>query len=141
MMMLKRQQPGYKPPFELIDFSVNVEHRQGRGIFAEAMVKVRVDGEVLHTAAEGNGPVNALDLALRKALLPIYPQLGALPPGRLQSPHSGRRQRHQRDHPRADRHAERHQTLEHRRRQRQHHRSLLARAGRFGRIRDDGHAK
>lgn len=74
-IMLKRQETYYKPPFELIDFHVNVEHRQGRGIFAEAMVKVRVKGEVLHTAAEGNGPVNALDLALRKALLPTYPQL------------------------------------------------------------------
>ena len=74
-MMLKRQEYGYKPPFELIDFFVNVEHRAGRGIFAEAMVKVRVNGEVLHTAAEGNGPVNALDLALRKALLGYYPQM------------------------------------------------------------------
>jgi len=36
-------------------------------------VKVRVDGEVLHTAAEGHGPVNALDAALRKALQPRYP--------------------------------------------------------------------
>lgn len=74
-MMLKRQEYGYKPPFELIDFSVNVEHRQGRGIFAEATVKVHVKGEILHTAAEGNGPVNALDLALRKALLGYYPQI------------------------------------------------------------------
>ncbi len=74
-MMLKRQEMYYKPPFELIDFLVNVEHRTGRGIFAEAMVKVRVKGDVLHTAAEGNGPVNALDLALRKALVPTYPQL------------------------------------------------------------------
>lgn len=76
-MMLKRQEMYYKPPFELIDFFVNVEHRSGRGIFAEAMVKVRVNGEVLHTAAEGNGPVNALDLALRKALLPHYPMLNS----------------------------------------------------------------
>ena len=74
-MMLKRQEYGYKPPFELVDFFVNVEHRQGRGIFAEAMVKVRVQGELLHTAAEGNGPVNALDRALRKALLSYYPQI------------------------------------------------------------------
>ncbi|PWH16597.1 MAG: citramalate synthase [Anaerolineae bacterium] len=74
-MMLKRQEMHYQPPFELIDFLVNVEHRSGRGIFAEAMVKVRVKGEVLHTAAEGNGPVNALDQALRKALLPHYPML------------------------------------------------------------------
>jgi len=74
-MMMKRRQPDYQPPFELIDFLVNVEHRQGRGIFSEAAVKVRVNGEVYHTAAEGNGPVNALDAALRKALTPIYPQL------------------------------------------------------------------
>ena len=76
-MMLKRQQADYKPPFELLDFFVNVEHRQGRGIFAEATVKVTVDGEVLHTAAEGNGPVNALDAALRKALIPKYPQMAS----------------------------------------------------------------
>jgi 2-isopropylmalate synthase len=75
LLMLLRQQDGYAPPFHLIDFSVNVEHRQGRGIFAEATVKVRVDGEVMHTAAEGNGPVNALDAALRKALVTHYPQL------------------------------------------------------------------
>jgi 2-isopropylmalate synthase len=74
-MMLKRQEFGYKPPFELIDFFVNVEHRDKRGIFAEAMVKVRVKGEVLHTAAEGNGPVNAMDNALRKALVGYYPQV------------------------------------------------------------------
>ncbi len=76
-MMLKRQQPGYQPLFELVDFLVNVEHRQGRGIFAEAMVKLKVGGEVLHTAAEGNGPVNALDLALRKALIGHYPEIAS----------------------------------------------------------------
>jgi 2-isopropylmalate synthase len=74
-MMLKRQQPDYAAPFELVDFLVNVEHRQGRGIFSEAMVKVRVKGELLHTAAEGNGPVNALDIALRKALMGHYPEI------------------------------------------------------------------
>jgi 2-isopropylmalate synthase len=74
-MMLKRHQPGYIAPFELIDFSASVQHRQGRGIFAEAMIKVKVNGETLLTAAEGNGPVNALDQALRKALIPIYPRL------------------------------------------------------------------
>ncbi len=67
-MMLKRQQAGYQAPFELVDFLVTVEHRTGRGLFAEGMVKVRVDGELLHTAAEGDGPVDALDNALRKAL-------------------------------------------------------------------------
>jgi 2-isopropylmalate synthase len=76
-MMLKRQEMHYKAPFELVDYFVNVEHRDGRGTFAEATVKVRVNGEVFHTAAEGNGPVNALDIALRKALQPIYPELAA----------------------------------------------------------------
>jgi 2-isopropylmalate synthase len=75
VMMLKRQQKDYVPPFKLIDFSVIVEHRQGRGIFAEATVKVSVKDEVLHTAAEGNGPVNALDAALRKALVNHYPNI------------------------------------------------------------------
>ena len=74
-MMLKRQEAGYVPPFQLIDFSAIVEHRQGRGIFSEATVKVRVDGEIMHTAAEGDGPVNALDLALRKALIAHYPAI------------------------------------------------------------------
>ena len=74
-LMLHRLKPGYRRPFELIDFMVVVEHRQGRGIFAEASVKVKVGAEVMHTAAEGNGPVNALDQALRKALIPHYPRL------------------------------------------------------------------
>lgn len=74
-VMLRRLQPDYNPPFELIDFSVVVEHRQGRGMLAEATVKVKVGNQILHTAAEGNGPVNALDAALRKALIDVYPTL------------------------------------------------------------------
>jgi len=74
-MLLRRAQPGYMPPFELVDFMVVIEHRRGRGLLSEAAVKVLVNGEVVHTVAEGNGPVNALDLALRKALLPVYPDL------------------------------------------------------------------
>jgi 2-isopropylmalate synthase len=74
-VMLQQLQPGYEPPFELIDFTVVVEHRQGRGILAEATVKVRIGDEIVHTAADGNGPVSALDAALRKALIDIYPQL------------------------------------------------------------------
>ncbi|MBI1259978.1 MAG: citramalate synthase [Chloroflexi bacterium] len=72
---LHRAKPDYKPIFNLIDFSVIVEDRRGRGSISEAMVKIEVDGDVIHTAAEGNGPVNALDMALRKALVPLYPQL------------------------------------------------------------------
>lgn len=72
-LMLQRLDEDYQPPFELIDFMVIVEHRQGRGILAEANVKVRVGDQVMHTAAEGNGPVSALDAALRKSLEDIYP--------------------------------------------------------------------
>ena len=42
---------------------------------AEAMIKVRVGNTVFHTAAEGTGPVHALDKALRKALAPSYPEI------------------------------------------------------------------
>ncbi len=72
-LMLQRMDKDYQPPFELVDFMVIVEHRQGRGILAEANVKVRVGDQVMHTAAEGNGPVSALDAALRKALEDVYP--------------------------------------------------------------------
>jgi 2-isopropylmalate synthase len=47
-------------------------------MLSEAIVKVRVDTEIMHTAAEGNGPVNALDQALRKALLQFYPSLAQI---------------------------------------------------------------
>ena len=77
VMLLKRQSDDYVAPFELIDYAVVVENRDGRGTFAEATVKVNVEGEVIHTAAEGNGPVNALDAALRKALTPIYPEVNS----------------------------------------------------------------
>jgi 2-isopropylmalate synthase len=76
-MLLRRSQPSYTPPFEMLDFMVVVEHRELRGIFAEATIKVRVGDQVWHTAAEGNGPVNALDTALRKALIQSYPRLSS----------------------------------------------------------------
>jgi 2-isopropylmalate synthase len=74
-MLLERHKPDYKPPFELVDYTTFVEHRARRGMVTEATVKVKVGDELIHTAAEGNGPVNALDEALRKALLPVFPEL------------------------------------------------------------------
>jgi 2-isopropylmalate synthase len=74
-MLIKRRADDYRPPFELIDYAVMVGNRSDKGAFAEATVKVAVEKEMIHTAAEGNGPVNALDAALRKALSPIYPAL------------------------------------------------------------------
>ncbi len=81
-LLLHRARPNYKPPFELVDFMVVVESkrrpstRKSRDeMLSEAVVKVKIGGEIIHTAAEGDGPVNALDRALRKALLQFYPSL------------------------------------------------------------------
>jgi len=84
-LLLRRAESDYRPPFELVDFLVVVEKRRrppttenAEEMLAEATVKVRVEGVIKHTAAEGNGPVNALDNALRKALLEFYPSLQAV---------------------------------------------------------------
>jgi 2-isopropylmalate synthase len=75
---MHRAKPDYTPPFALIDFTVIVKENRPSGHVAEAMVKLDIEGDIVHTAAEGNGPVNALDLALRKALVPRYPQIADL---------------------------------------------------------------
>ncbi|MFC2071530.1 citramalate synthase [Chloroflexota bacterium] len=84
-LLLHRAKPDYQAPFELVDFMVVIETRRRlptqkslEETLAEAMIKVRVGTEVMHTAAEGNGPVNALDQALRKTLLQFYPSLAAV---------------------------------------------------------------
>ena len=70
-MMMKRQEAELSAAVRADRLHGERRAPPGRGIFAEATVKVRVGSdEVLHTAAEGNGPVNALDKALRKALTP-----------------------------------------------------------------------
>ncbi len=81
-LLVHRAKPDYQPPFELVDFMVVIEKKRRPAtrknleeMLAEATVKVRVGKEIMHTAAEGNGPVNALDEALRKALLQFYPSL------------------------------------------------------------------
>jgi 2-isopropylmalate synthase len=82
-LLIRRTQPDYEPPFKLLDFHVLIRNHpdpagwdtNGSNMAAEATVKVQVGDQVMHTAADGNGPVNALDAAVRKALLPIYPQL------------------------------------------------------------------
>jgi 2-isopropylmalate synthase len=74
-MLVRRSAPDYRAPFELEDFTVIVEKRGGGGSRAQATVRIRIGEEIMHTAAEGDGPVNALDRAVRKALLPHYPAL------------------------------------------------------------------
>ncbi len=77
-MLVRRAAPDYAAPFELLDFTVIVERRGDRPIMAQATVKLSVRGTVMHTAGEGAGPVNALDQAIRKALVPHYPVLDAV---------------------------------------------------------------
>jgi len=63
----------YWPGFKLESFKVLVEKRAGENLISEAVMKIRVNDALVHTAAEGKGPVNALDNALRKALEEFYP--------------------------------------------------------------------
>jgi 2-isopropylmalate synthase len=77
-LLIRRRTEGYQPPFEILDYTTLSEQRTGQDFLAEATVKVKVDGEVLHTAADGNGPVNALDAALRKALGTFFPHLASM---------------------------------------------------------------
>jgi 2-isopropylmalate synthase len=68
--ILKHQEP----PFKIEAYHVSI--RRDRATFVcQASVKVQVDGVTEHTIAEGDGPVNALDQALRAALVKFYPQL------------------------------------------------------------------
>lgn len=63
----------YKEHFHLENFKVLVEKRGEEDYYSEAIIKLKIGEEIVHTAAEGNGPVNALDNALRKALDKTYP--------------------------------------------------------------------
>ena len=81
-LLLHRARLDYQPQFELVDYMVVIEKKRRPStqknleeMLSEAIVKVKVGAEIMHTAAEGNGPVNALDQALRKALLQFYPSL------------------------------------------------------------------
>src|SRR5438132_1381133 len=75
-LLMERALGRHKPYFELDAYRVIVEEESAEGEpVAEATVRVRVKGMLEHTAAAGNGPVNALDHALRKALEEFYPNL------------------------------------------------------------------
>jgi 2-isopropylmalate synthase len=74
-LLLERKSKSYVPLFEVLDYQAIVGQRRGGATFVEATVKVQVGDQVMHTAADGNGPVSALDAALRKALAPVYPEV------------------------------------------------------------------
>ena len=75
-LLVKKATGTYEPLFELVGYRVIVEKRGGDiDAITEATVKLKVKGEEHLTVAEGDGPVNALDQALRKALTDHYPKL------------------------------------------------------------------
>jgi 2-isopropylmalate synthase len=74
-LLMEKLTGQFKPSFELESFRVSVEKDMERPCYSHAMIKVRVGDKIEITSAEGDGPVSALDNALRKALTSIYPQL------------------------------------------------------------------
>jgi len=77
-LIIKEQMGSFSPFFEVEDSRVIVSYARAGHNLADAMLKVRVNGEVEHTAADGVGPVNALNKALQKALTRFYPQLSVV---------------------------------------------------------------
>jgi 2-isopropylmalate synthase len=77
-LLLRREAGAYRPLFELEGFSVVTEKRADAGIRTEATIEVRVDGERYVKSARGNGPVNALDRALRGAIVERHPHLAEI---------------------------------------------------------------
>jgi 2-isopropylmalate synthase len=74
-LLVKRCAGRFTPHFERIKYHVEVGADRDRKIVTEGTVKLRVKGKIRHEVAEGDGPVNALDAALRKALNGTYPNL------------------------------------------------------------------
>ncbi len=77
-LLVRKAAKLYQPKFARLAYRVNIETDEGGRPVTEATVKVRVGDAVQHTVSEGDGPVNALDGALRKALSPFYPRLAEM---------------------------------------------------------------
>jgi 2-isopropylmalate synthase len=75
-LLLRRETGGYEPLFTLESWRVIVEQRADGAVQTEATIKIWIDGERRVRTAEGNGPVNALDTALRAAIGEVHPHLG-----------------------------------------------------------------
>ncbi|MNZ40819.1 2-isopropylmalate synthase [compost metagenome] len=74
-LLLRQANGELKELFVFESFKMLVEKTAGRPVVSEAFVKLNIDGNSIYTAAEGNGPVNALDNALRKALISYFPRI------------------------------------------------------------------
>ncbi len=78
-ILIRRELGDYEKPFELKEYHSSFrKYRDGHPPVCEATVKISVGGTLELTVAEGQGVVNALDLALRKALLPFYPEIAGV---------------------------------------------------------------
>lgn len=78
-LLLRRETGSHLRPFEVIEYHTRFrQYGDGHAPVCEATVKLMVDGQKILTVAEGHGVVNSLDLALRKALLPGFPQLAGI---------------------------------------------------------------
>ncbi len=77
-ILVKKALGQYQAWFERLHYRVNIERNLEGRLITEATVKLRAGDQIQHMVSEGDGPVNALDGALRKALLPIYPRLAEL---------------------------------------------------------------
>ncbi len=74
-LLVRKIMGTFVPSFELIKYHVDVEKRKNGELVTEATVKLKVGDEIEHVVGEGDGPVNALDAALRKSLHRFYPDL------------------------------------------------------------------
>lgn len=61
--------------FDIVSYMVKCGGDMGAEMSSEAKVKIKIEGKIEHSVAEGNGPVNAIDNAIRKALTPYFPRL------------------------------------------------------------------
>jgi 2-isopropylmalate synthase len=77
-LLVKKVLGIYQAKFERLAYRVNVETDPHGALVTEATVKVRIGALIQHTVSEGDGPVNALDGALRKALQIVYPRLSEM---------------------------------------------------------------
>lgn len=77
-LLLQKELKKFKKFFRLEGFRVIVERGQDGRLFSEATIRLKVKGKERYTASEGDGPVNALDNAVRKALLGFYPKLAEM---------------------------------------------------------------
>ena len=77
-ILVKKTAGLYQPKFVRLSYRVNVETAANGEPVTEATVKLKVGDQVMHTVSEGDGPVNALDGALRKALMSAFPRLAEM---------------------------------------------------------------